>query len=621
MKPTALPALLTALVLAATGQDLLVAKYAAEYFVATDGNDTAAGTFDAPWQNLSVAMARLRAGDTLNVRGGTYYEGENIRPVLAPGTAAARITMRAFETERVVIESRFDLRNPSYWTFDGLNVTGHRLTEPTPAGLSSAALSIVDGTGWIYRNGEICCIDDYATVTIIGEAKDWHFTHNVVWGNNQLDPNRPDQFHNLYLQTYPTGGPGFIERNILAGAPNGANIKIGSGRFDPPHPRGIHLRNNTLFAASYNIRLVLGSADNVLERNILGEATRNYNGINAIGPYCLYGRGNVTRSDLWFGALVQRHTDIANRGASGPGCPITKPALSTVLTDANNHVRLDPGFAITPERTFSGALGDFTEDAFRPTVDAAKNYGRFSPFDQVLAADWDGDGVDTPAGVLGNRVYFTNRHEDTAPRGGEAETILAYGSAGDRYVAGDWDGDGDDEIGAYRRSNSTFYLGPAAQSFQYGSAGLNYQPVAGDWDGDGRDEVGLFYVDDRTFFLRSSTGPAESTYATFTFGSVVPARAGDYLAVAGDWNGDGRGEVGLWQRSVHTFHLRPPDGSAARAVTAGESRYRNEYQPLLGRWRPGAPDTVAVVKWNTWERRATNETGDPSFHPPRPFDG
>src|SRR6476469_4321133 len=42
------------------------------YFVATTGSDGAAGTIGAPWQTISFAVARLRAGDTLYVRGGTY---------------------------------------------------------------------------------------------------------------------------------------------------------------------------------------------------------------------------------------------------------------------------------------------------------------------------------------------------------------------------------------------------------------------------------------------------------------------------------------------------------------------------------------------------------------------
>ena len=64
---------------------------AATLYVATTGNDAAAGTVDAPFRTISKAAGMARPGDSVTVRGGTYFE--NVR-IDSKGTAAARIVFR-----------------------------------------------------------------------------------------------------------------------------------------------------------------------------------------------------------------------------------------------------------------------------------------------------------------------------------------------------------------------------------------------------------------------------------------------------------------------------------------------------------------------------------------------
>ena len=42
------------------------------YYVATTGNDTAAGTSTAPWLTLQHGVDTIKAGDTIIVKAGTY---------------------------------------------------------------------------------------------------------------------------------------------------------------------------------------------------------------------------------------------------------------------------------------------------------------------------------------------------------------------------------------------------------------------------------------------------------------------------------------------------------------------------------------------------------------------
>ena len=74
----------------------------AERFVdAAKGNDTAAGTEAAPWKTLAHALRQLKPGDTLYLRGGTYYEKVALT---RSGTAEAPITIAGSPGELVILD-------------------------------------------------------------------------------------------------------------------------------------------------------------------------------------------------------------------------------------------------------------------------------------------------------------------------------------------------------------------------------------------------------------------------------------------------------------------------------------------------------------------------------------
>lgn len=73
----------------------------AKFVDAARGDDANAGNEAKPWKSLRHALRQLKPGDTLYLRGGTYYE----RPVLTQsGTEEAPITIRAFPGESVIID-------------------------------------------------------------------------------------------------------------------------------------------------------------------------------------------------------------------------------------------------------------------------------------------------------------------------------------------------------------------------------------------------------------------------------------------------------------------------------------------------------------------------------------
>ncbi|MFJ8884612.1 right-handed parallel beta-helix repeat-containing protein [Streptomyces sp. NPDC102402] len=71
--------------------------------VAVDGDDSAAGTLDAPLRTIQEAVDRAGPGDVIAVRGGTYALVDNIT-ITTSGEASQPITLGAYQDEQVVID-------------------------------------------------------------------------------------------------------------------------------------------------------------------------------------------------------------------------------------------------------------------------------------------------------------------------------------------------------------------------------------------------------------------------------------------------------------------------------------------------------------------------------------
>jgi hypothetical protein len=72
------------------------------YFIdPVNGDDTAAGSQQKPWRTIAQGVATLRAGDTLVLRGGVYYERLYVALVGAEGKP---VTIRSFPGEQAIID-------------------------------------------------------------------------------------------------------------------------------------------------------------------------------------------------------------------------------------------------------------------------------------------------------------------------------------------------------------------------------------------------------------------------------------------------------------------------------------------------------------------------------------
>ena len=153
---------------------------------------------------------------------------------------------------------------------------------------------------------------------------------------------------------------------------------------------------------------------------------------------------------------------------------------------------------------------------------------------QVLVADFNGDKKDDIAVKNGN--VFSIKYNATAS--GAADAAVPYGKASDRGLAGDWDGDGKATLGVRRGYTNllrdTLTGGEADRTFAYGRS--DDVAFVGDWNGDGKDTVSVRRG--ATLFVKNALSGGDAD-TSFTYG-----RASDKLVV-GDWTGTGKDTVAV----------------------------------------------------------------------------
>ena len=74
------------------------------YVDAAKGDDSANGSMKAPWKTINASLAKLKPGNTLVLRGGTYYESVTIRNA---GTKEQPITIRSYPNELVIVDAGY----------------------------------------------------------------------------------------------------------------------------------------------------------------------------------------------------------------------------------------------------------------------------------------------------------------------------------------------------------------------------------------------------------------------------------------------------------------------------------------------------------------------------------
>jgi PST family polysaccharide transporter len=262
------------------------------FYVAPGGADAGPGTRERPFRTLRHALKRLRYGQRLYVRGGTY--GERVKVKVAPGRRHARVRVRNFPGERPVLRGQLWIGEPSYWTIRGLGVewAGDNPNEPL--------VRIYGGTGWRLTHSEIWGARSTSGLQIDDGPRDdlgrWVVKRNCI--HDTFATNGSNQDHNVYVADMSASPSphGVISHNLLFNAENGRGIKLGPGGATGGAVN-VDVRFNTIYNSSQNLSLSRDTSRVTIERNILVKARESN-----ITAFRLQGSGNVARQNIGYAA-------------------------------------------------------------------------------------------------------------------------------------------------------------------------------------------------------------------------------------------------------------------------------------------------------------------------------
>lgn len=176
---------------------------------------------------------------------------------VAPTTVASsecRITPTATDvmvwgTGDPLIKGALIVRNTVRWTFDNIDAT-----RSTNSG-HQELVNMTGGTGWRWTNCEIWGAEAYSNFNVghwagVVPPTNFRIDHCFIHDNPgwAAGGHTQDQDHDMYIFTVDgVTANGVIEDNVIVGAPNGLNVKIGgTGNASNEGSDGIAFRRNVL---------------------------------------------------------------------------------------------------------------------------------------------------------------------------------------------------------------------------------------------------------------------------------------------------------------------------------------------------------------------------------------
>jgi cell wall assembly regulator SMI1 len=182
-------------------------------------------------------------------------------------------------------------------------------------------------------------------------------------------------------------------------------------------------------------------------------------------------------------------------------------------------------------------------------------------------------------------------------------------------------------VGAFDPLTATWYLrdtssagAPSITPFAFGAPG--WIALVGDWDGDGVQTIGAFDPATATWYLRNTNGPGAPDVAPFRYG------APGWVPVVGDWDGDGVDTIGVldpigqYGQAPATWYLRNRNSPGAPSY-APFAYGAAGWVPVVGDWDGDGVDIIGAFDPSgqfgqppaTWYLRNSNSPGAPSHAP------
>ncbi len=184
------------------------------------------------------------------------------------------------------------------------------------------------------------------------------------------------------------------------------------------------------------------------------------------------------------------------------------------------------------------------------STDLCMSFGQAS--DLPVVGDWNGSGR-TKIGAFRAGGWF---RDDNGNGIWDDCCFTGFGQAGDLPIVGDWNGDSKIKIGVFRPSAGAFYLdyngndiwdgcGSGPDRCYTGFVQPGDLPVVGDWNGDGKAEIGVFRNNGQWFLDANGNGVWDGCGSDLCLSFGASGKP-----VVGDWNNDGKAKVGVFNNGT-----------------------------------------------------------------------
>ena len=300
------------------------------YYVATGGNNANTGTINSPVKTIQYALGLTVPGDTVMVRGGTYYEQLTIP---RSGLLGKNITVKAYPGERPVIDGStitvsggqaiVSMSGIRYVVLDGLDIcnliTGVPNTDPEGVSINGASHDITIRNCAIYNIKNTASLANGRSghaILVLGTDNTTAISNLVITGCTVHDTQtgtsenitlagNVDSFTISHNTLYNTENIGII----IAG---GDNLNP-SGNVAVNYARNGVVSDNTLYNISMSNNVatwgannygaiaiyLCGGAGTIVERNIVYNSDR---GIGLVSESSIYAtRTSIVRNNFVYG--------------------------------------------------------------------------------------------------------------------------------------------------------------------------------------------------------------------------------------------------------------------------------------------------------------------------------
>lgn len=276
------------------------------YYVSAQGRVFAAGSIDDPFSRIQDGINAMEPGDTLLIRGGTYFESTDVSIVnhKKPGSSAAWYTIKNYPGETVVMTGNntkimfgkdggdaITFNGASYWRVEGIEMkdyTGAGVYVYNSSNIELSNLKIHDldypeyrpiGTSGVYgeQNSSNCTVKDCEIYNIglkINKPKDHGIYIGYGVSNWTFSGNRIHDNAGAAIQMYgePNGGSNCTITNNFLYNNRAYGMAIGSNATNN------YIYNNVFYGNNCDdVYMLENSTKNYFRNNLFLSRYSNYN--------------------------------------------------------------------------------------------------------------------------------------------------------------------------------------------------------------------------------------------------------------------------------------------------------------------------------------------------------